>query len=121
MKHSSRIGIVLFSVAVAATTMIAGCASAPLRTEASTSGIRSAEEAGAAKVPQAALYLQLAKEEQEMAKGLFAKGENKEAESMLLRAESDAELAVALSHADAEKSEALAALERLHQLRKDNQ
>lgn len=119
MKHPSRIGIMLFSVAVAATT-IAGCASAPLRTEASTSGIRTAEEAGAAKVPQASLHLQLAREEQEQAKALAAKGEKRQADSMLLRAESDAELAVVLSHEDNEKSEAMAALERLHQLRKDN-
>jgi len=48
-----------------------GCASSPpLRTEASTSGIRAAEEVGAAKVPQASLHLQLAKEELEHAKAL---------------------------------------------------
>ena len=98
-----------------------GCASAPpLRTEASMSGIRAAEEAGAANVPQASLHLQLAKEELELAKGLSAKGEKARAASMLLRAEADAELAVALSHGDAEKSEARAAVERVHQLRQDN-
>ena len=121
MKHESKIGIMLFTVAVAATTIIAGCANVPLSTEASTSGIRTAEEAGAAKVPQASLYLQLAKEEQGIAKGLAAKGEKEQAASMLLRAESDAELAVVLSHEDAEKAEAMAAVERVRQLRKDNQ
>lgn len=121
MKHASRVGIMLFSVAVASTTIIAGCASTPLRTEASTSGIRIAEEAGAAKVPQASLHLQLAREEQEKAKGLAAKGEDEQAASMLLRAESDAELAVVLSHEEAEISEAVAALERLRQLRHGNQ
>jgi len=110
----------LFIVAVAATTIIAGCASVPLRTEASTSGIRAAEEAGAAKAPQASLHLQLAREELESAKGLAAKGEKEQADSMLMRAEADAELAVALSHRDAEKSEAMAAVERARQLRKDN-
>jgi type IV pilus biogenesis protein CpaD/CtpE len=105
------VGLALFS----------GCASAPpLRTEASTSGIRAAEEAGAVNVPQASLHLQLAKEELELAKGLSAKGEKARAASMLLRAEADAELAVALSHGDAEKSEARAAVERVHQLRQDN-
>ena len=39
---------------------------------------------------------------------------------MLLRAEADAELAVALSRGDAEKSEARAAAERVRQLRQDN-
>ena len=122
MKHVSKIGIMVFAVAVVATAIVAGCANAPpLRTEASTSGIRAAEEAGAAKVPQASLHLQLAKEELALAKGLAAKGEKEKAASMLLRAEADAELAVALSHGDAEKSEAMAAVERVRQLRKDNQ
>jgi regulator of protease activity HflC (stomatin/prohibitin superfamily) len=98
-----------------------GCASAPpLRTEASASGISAAEEAGAAKVPQASLHLQMAKEELELAKKLSAKHEKKEAASMLLRAEADAELAIALSHGDAEKSESQAAMERVRQLRQDN-
>lgn len=121
MKHVSKTGIMLIAVAVAATGMVAGCASAPLRTEASTSGIRAAEEAGAANVPQASLHLQLAKEELESAKRLAARGEKGKADSMLMRAEADAELAVALSHKDAEKSEAMAAMERARQLRKDNQ
>jgi len=121
MRHVSKIGIVGFAVAVMATAIAAGCASSPpLRTEASTSGIRAAEEVGAAKVPQASLHLQLAKEELELAKGLAAKDEKKKAASMLLRAEADAELAVALSRGDAEKSEARAAAERVRQLRQDN-
>jgi hypothetical protein len=120
MKHVSRIGIMAFGVAVVAAGIAAGCASTPLRTEGSTSGIRAAEEAGAANVPQASLHLQLAKEELERAKGLQAKGEKDKAASMLLRAEADAELAVALSRGDAEKSEARAAVERVRQLRQDN-
>ncbi len=117
MRHISKIGIL---VAVVATAIASGCASTPLRTEASTSGIRAAEEAGAAQVPQASLHLQLAKEELELAKGLAAKGEKENAASMLLRAETDAELAVTLSRGDAEKSEAQAAMERVRQLRQDN-
>jgi len=121
MRHVSKIGIMVFAAAVVATAIAAGCASAPpLRTEASTSGIRAAEEVGAAKVPQASLHLQLAKEELELAKGLAAKDEKMKAASMLLRAEADAELAVALSRGDAEKSEARAAAERVRQLRQDN-
>ena len=120
MRHISKIGIMVFAMAVVATAIVAGCASAPLRTEASTSGIRAAEEVGAAKVPQASLHLQLAKEELELARGLAAKGEKARAASMLLRAEADAELALDLSHGDAEKSEARAAVERVHQLRQDN-
>ena len=122
MKHVSKIGIMVFAVAAVATAIVAGCAAnVPLRTEASTSVIRAAEEAGAAKVPQAALHLQLAKEELELAKGLAAKGKKEQAASMLLRAEADAELAVVLSRGDAERSEAQAAVARVRQLRQDNQ
>jgi hypothetical protein len=121
MKQVSMIGSMQFAVALAAIAMIAGCANAPLRTETSTSGIRAAEEAGAAQVPQASLHLQLAKEELAAAKVLSGKGEKEQATSMLLRAESDAELAVVLSHKDDEKAEAREAVERVRQLRKDNQ
>ena len=120
MRHVSKIRIIAFAVAVVVTAIAAGCTSVPLRTEAATSGIRAAEEAGAAKVPQASLHLQLAKEELELAKGLAAKGEKENAAAMLLRAEADADLAVALSRGDAEKSEAQAAVERVRQLRQDN-
>ena len=121
MRQASKIGIMIFAVAVVATAIAVGCAATPpLRTEASTSGIRAAEEVGAAKVPQASLHLQLAKEELELAKGLAAKDEKEKAASMLLRAEADAELAVALSRGDAEKAEARDAIERVRKLRQDN-
>lgn len=120
MKQGSRIGIRMFAVAVMAVVIVAGCANAPLRTEASTSGIRAAEEAGAAKVPQALLHLQLAKEELELARRMAEKGDKKEAMSMLSRAEADAELAVVLSRGDSEKTEAIAAVERVRQLKQDN-
>jgi len=102
--------------------VIAGCGSSPVvNKEASTSAIRAAEEVGASKVPSASLYLQLAKEGLEKAKALAAKGEKEQAESMLLRAQADAELAVALSRVDADKTEATQAIDRVRQLRQDNQ
>jgi hypothetical protein len=112
--------LVLAAAASAAAITAAGCSSAPLRTEKSTSGIRAAEEVGAAGVPQAALHLQFAKEELAAAKQLSANGEGAKAQSMLLRAEADAELAVALSREDAEKTEAADAMERVRKLRQDN-
>lgn len=119
MRHINKAmlaGSVLFAV------VIAGCASSPaVNREASTSAIRAAEEAGASTVPSASLYLQLAKEELENARGLAAKGDKEQAESMLLRAQADAELAVALSRGDADKTEATQAIERVRQLRQDNQ
>jgi len=105
---------------IAAIFIAMGCADAPLRTEASTSGIRAAEEVGAAKVPQAALHLQLAKEELARATGLAEKDQREMAASMLMRAEADAELAVALSRGDAERTEAKAAVERVRKLRSEN-
>jgi regulator of protease activity HflC (stomatin/prohibitin superfamily) len=101
---------------------IAGCGTSPaVNKEASTSAIRAAEESGASNVPSASLYLQLAKEELENAKALAASGEKEQAESMLLRAQADGELAVALSRGDADKKEGIQAIERVRQLRQDNQ
>jgi len=120
MRHMFKIGIAALAVAVVAIVVAAGCAAAPLKTEASTSGIRAAEEVGAADVPQASLHLQLAKEELGRAKSLAANDEKDKADSMLARAEVDAELAVALSREDAEKTEARDAVERVRQLRQDN-
>ena len=122
MEHVSKIGVMTIAIAFAATAFVAGCATnAPLRTEATTSGISAAKESGAAEVPQASLLLQLAKEQLELARELAAKGKQEEAESMLLRAEADAELALVLSREEAQKVEALAALERVRKLRNDNQ
>jgi hypothetical protein len=122
MKHINTamlVGGILFAA------VLAGCGSSPvLNKEASTSAIRAAEESGASKVPSASLYLQLAKEELENAKMLSArddKGDKERAESMLLRAQADGELAVALSRGDADKKEAIDAIERVRQLRQDNQ
>jgi regulator of protease activity HflC (stomatin/prohibitin superfamily) len=107
--------MVMLAGSVLLAAVIAGCGSSPaVDKEASTSAIRAAEEVGA-------LYLQLAKEELENAKGLAAKGDKEEAESMLLRAQADGELAVALSRGDADKTEATQAIERVRQLRQDNQ
>jgi hypothetical protein len=66
------------------------------------------------------LHLQLAKEGLEKAQRLASQGDREMAESMLSRAEVDAELAVALSREDGEKVEARAAVERVHKLRQDN-
>lgn len=108
------------SVLFAAT--LAGCGGGPaVNKEASTSAIRAAEEVGASGVPTASLYLQLAKEGLESTKGLAAEGEKEQAESMLMRVQADAELAVALSRGDADKKEAAQAIERVRQLRQDNQ
>ena len=119
MRH---VHIAMLAGSVLLAALIAGCGSSPVvNKEASTSAIRAAEEVGASNVPSASLYLQLAKEELENAKALAAKGDKEQAESMLLRAQADGELAIALSRGDADKKEAAQAIERVRQLRQDNQ
>ena len=119
MRHPH---MALLAGAVLLAAAIAGCASTPaVNKEGSTSAIRAAEEVGASGVPSASLYLQLAKEELENAKGMAAKGDKEQAESMLSRSQADGELAVALSRGDADKTEATQAIERVRLLRQDNQ
>lgn len=120
MRCIAKLGILGVAMSAVTATMTVGCARPLLRTEGTTSGIRAAEEVGAADVPRAALHLQLAKEELEHAKALFAKGEKEIAASLLMRSEADAELAVALAREDAEKTEARAAVDRVRKLREDN-
>lgn len=102
--------------------MISACGGgAVINKESSTSAIRVAEESGASTVPSASLYLQLAREGLENAKKLAADGEKEQAESMLLCAQADAELAAALSRSDTDQKEATEAIEKVRQLRQDNQ
>jgi cation transport ATPase len=102
------------------TAFTIGCSTAPLRTETTTSGISTAEAMGAEDVPRASLLLQLAREELERARVLSADNKEDEAESMLMRAEVDAELAALLAMQDTEREEAKAAIERVRQLRLRN-
>jgi len=120
MKHMN-IAILTGCVLFAVTLVGCGSSGIVLNKEASTSAIRAAEEVGASDISSASLYLQLAKEELEHAQGLAEKGEKEQAESMLSRAQADGELAVALSRSDTDKKEATKAIERVQQLRKDNQ
>ena len=119
MKHMK---ITLFAVSILFGIVIVGCGSstAVIDKEASTSSIRAAEEVGASSIPSASLYLELAKEELVKAQGFAEKGDKEQAESMLLRAQTDGELAVALSRSDTDKKEAAEAIDRVQQLRQDN-
>lgn len=101
-------------------TALISCASAPLRTDDSAAAIRAAQEVGADEVPRAALHLQLAKESVEKATKLYKSGDRDEANSLLTRAEADAELAVALSREQAEKQQALEAVQSVKDLRQSS-
>ncbi|MFO7736545.1 MAG: DUF4398 domain-containing protein [bacterium] len=120
MKNILKVNATLFIMAFAVVTIMSGCASAPLSTEESTSGIRAAEEAGAEKVPRASLHLKLAKEGLILAKKYEAENEPQKAKLTLLRSEADAELALILAREESEKSKSLAVLKKLRLLKKEN-
>jgi len=119
MKH---IKIAILAGSLLTGLFIAGCGSnaVVVDEESSTSSIRAAEEVGAGDISNASLYLQLAKEELVKAQTFAENGDKEEAESMLLRASADGELAVALSRSDTDKKEAADAIERVNQLRQEN-
>lgn len=96
-----------------------GCGSSPVPVEkmaSSEAAIRAAREMGAPDEPKAALHLRLAQEQLEQAKALSKEGDNERAETVLMRAQSDAELALALAREKKSKTEAEKALEQLKTL-----
>jgi hypothetical protein len=99
--------------------MYMGCGSYPAPQQKMVSAeasIRGAQEVGAARVPQAQLHLKLAQEQVDKAKALMADGDNKRAEMLLLRAQADAELALALAKEDAAKTDAQQSMDQVKAL-----
>ncbi|QQR91396.1 MAG: DUF4398 domain-containing protein [Myxococcales bacterium] len=95
------------------------CASYPAPTEkmvSSEAQIRAAREVGVQQNPQAGLHLQLAEEQLEKAKALMADDENEMAEYMLMRADADAQLALALARETEAKNRAEEALDQIRSL-----
>lgn len=86
-----------------------GCAGAPPPTHQlseSKAAVRAAEEVGATKAPQAALHLKMARDQIAQAEALIRDEEHEDARYLLKRAEADAELAIALAKAQAERDAA---------------
>ena len=83
-----------------------------LGAEDSAGAIRAAEEVGAAHNPEAALHLQLAKEQFEHARKLTSAEDRPLATRLLLRARADADLSLALTREGTSKVEAQAALDK---------
>ena len=107
----------------AALVMLAlGCASsskAPTEQLAQTTASeRAATEVGATGVPQAAYHMQLAREQTEHAQLLIKQHEYARANSLLERAQADAELALAVARAEQERAEAQSALDRVRALQR---
>lgn len=73
---------------------------------------RGAQVAGATSVPDARLHAQLAEEQIAKAKTLMKDDENREADRMLMRAQADAEVAIALAQERNAKAELDAAMQR---------
>jgi hypothetical protein len=90
------------TLSIATSSLMLGCgASSPPPTQQmadTQAATRSASELGAGAEPRAQLHLKLAEEQMQQAKAAMEDDENERAESLLLRAKSDAELAVALMH-----------------------
>lgn len=92
--------LIRLAIALPMATALAACggSAAPASSMASAqAAIRSAGEVGATHNPNAALYLQYAREEYTQADALSRDGKGEEARRMLSRAQADAELAMALS------------------------
>jgi hypothetical protein len=101
-------------LSAAAAVTIAGCAGTPVpnsKVASSEAAIRAAQETGSGKVPQAALHLKLAEEQLQSAKALIRDNDNRRAEYVLMRAQADAELAIALSHVATSNVQAGAAVD----------
>lgn len=97
-----------------------GCGGAAIPHEQLTSSqaaIRAAEEVGAKNYPTAELHLKFAKDQVEKARGLIADDENEEAKLVLQRAQSDAELAIAITKESAIRAQAEQALSQVRALR----
>lgn len=82
--------------------------------------LKAAEELKAGEVPKAALHLQMARENTERAQKLMEKGKHDDALYALMRAQSDAELALILAKEAAAQKDAQGALDKVRSLRSQN-
>ena len=100
--------------------LVAGCASYPLpvqRLARAEGDARSAEENGAAGIPQAQLHLRLAHEGIAEGQRLIANQDYERADYVLIRAQSDAELAFAEAREQSARDEARRTLDEVATLR----
>jgi hypothetical protein len=103
---------------------VLGCATTyPVPTQSladAQSAERSASELGAANQPKAQLHLQLAHEQIVQASAAMKDGDNQRAGALLLRARSDAELAIALTRDQGARTEAQKAVDQSNTQRTTN-
>ena len=109
--------------ALVAVMVGSGCAGTPVPAErlaSAEAGIRAAAEVGAEGVPQAALHLKMARDQVAVARTLVVNGDNDRAALVLSRAETDAELALALARESAARADASAVLAQIQTLRQQS-
>jgi hypothetical protein len=97
---------------------LGACAGAapPMNAEGPGAAIRAAEEVGADKIPEAALRLQLAKEQLERAKSMTSDNQQEGAHRLMMRSQADAELALALARSNQARASAEKAKEKTRNL-----
>jgi hypothetical protein len=114
---------IIIGGAICVALPVFGCASYPAPTDHlanSYATIRAAQEVGAPTIPQAALHLRLAQEEQAKAKDMVANDRNQEADYMTMRANADAELAMAMAREATAHTKSSAASVSVTEAAKDN-
>src|SRR5258708_5175228 len=95
-RTMNRIGLGMALVSLG----LGACAGAPPpheRQASSEAAVRGAREIGAERIPQAALHLKLAEEGVARGKAQIRDGDNQDADYTLMRAQADADLALALT------------------------
>ena len=103
-------------------TIWSACGGAPVPHETLTAAqadVKGAEVGGAAENPKAALHLKLAKDQIALAEKQISDGDNEEAKRTLIRAQADAELAMALAKEVKAQSDASEASEQVGKLHKE--
>jgi hypothetical protein len=116
VRHTQR----LVAFLVLSLSLVACGSSIPPPTDklaSAEAAARSARELGADRDPKAALNLKLAQEQIDQAKKLMAEGDNKRADLVLQRANSDAELSVMLAKENAATADATKAKEKVNAIR----
>ena len=106
-------------IAVAALAVVGCGAATPIPADKLTRAQQRVREADAMAAtvtdPKALQHLQLAKEQLTYGKRLLIEGENKDARWVLMRAEADAEAALALGNVQAAKADAQQTIEAIRQ------
>jgi hypothetical protein len=105
-----------------ATLLVASCAACggytvpPQHVTGAQTAIAAARGGGAAGDPQAANHLQLAEEQYNGARNLMSKGDEKQADLMLLRSQADAQLAQSLAQKSTANAETQQTVQQIRAL-----